>query len=112
VFLYVGASTFLVFVTHTDSFDGALIGVTFAIIIPLRFVVVFLFNTSANVLRQPSNRIPANDSFVQVCLCAKRVWLRLQRWWCLQTGLQNSEASPPSQSSVTTLLSGTGVVVV
>jgi sodium/hydrogen exchanger 2 len=65
VFLYVGASTFLILVTHTSSFDGALIGVTFALIIPLRFVIVFLFNTLTNAARSPSQRIPANDSFVQ-----------------------------------------------
>ncbi len=65
VFLYVGASTFLILVTHTSSFDGALIGVTFAIILPLRFVIVFLFNTLTNIARRATDRIPASDTFVQ-----------------------------------------------
>jgi sodium/hydrogen exchanger 2 len=65
VFLYVGASTFLILVSHTSSFDGVLIGITFALIIPLRFVIVFLFNTVTNIARSPSKRVPANDSFVQ-----------------------------------------------
>jgi NhaP-type Na+/H+ or K+/H+ antiporter len=65
VFLYIGASTLLVLVDHTNDFNGALTGLTFAIILPLRFVIVFLFNTLTNALKRPSQRIPANDSFVQ-----------------------------------------------
>ena len=49
-----------------NAWDGAMIGCTFAIIIALRFVMVFSINTLTNMCRgHKQHRFPFRDSFLQ-----------------------------------------------